>query len=288
MGERRLRSERELLVLAAQHAEQRRGSRRAPRARCPPRLRTPARRRRAACARARSAVAASATIEASASLTRWWSSPAIRARSAATAPAARASRSSSAAAALSASAWLSFTRARTSRPSRIGPADHDRGHEEEVTSAARWMVEADRDRRSRRRARRGRPGTVGPRRARRASSRGSASRRTARRGSRRPGRPRRSRTVRTREGDRDRDHRRPPAHGERAGEREQRGAGDQQVAAGRVDEEQLDLHLQAQHEREEPRPGQPVDEPWHANAIRRREGRGGIPEPSLAAARRGG
>ena len=253
MRERRLRRQRELLVLAAQHAEQRAGSRRAPRARCPRPLRTPARRRRAACARAARRRRASATIEASASLTRWCSSPAIRARSSATAPAARASRSSSAAARLArASAWLSFTRARTSRPSRIGPPTTIVGDEEEVTGAARWMVEADRDRQSAttstaRPAWNCRPSAWAPSEKQtisvakngptRFASTGVAQALQQRSGPRR--RPRRAITgARRRTAS-------APASARSAARAISRSR------AGRVDEQHLDLHLHAQRERQE-------------------------------------
>ena len=135
-------------------------------------------------------------------------------------------------------------------PEQDRAADDDRGHEEEVTSAARWMVEADRDRR-----RDDEHGEAGME----LSALGVRAERVAedQRREERPDEVRVDRAAQAledgqdREGDRDRDHRRPPAHGERAGEREQRGAGDQQVAAGRVDEQHLDLHLHAQRERQE-------------------------------------
>ena len=282
MRERRLRRQRELLVLAAQHAEQRGGSRRAPRARCPRPTRTPARRRRAACARAAPRSPPRRPSRPSASLHQ----VVQLARDPRALVGHRAGRAGLAVvlggrAPCPRSAWLSFTRARTSRPSSIGPPTTIVGHEEEVTSAARWMVEPDRDRR-----RDDEHGEAGME----LSALGVGAERVAedQRREERPDEVRVDRAAQAlehgqdREGDRDRDHRRPPAHGERAGEREERGARDQQVAAGRVDEQQLDLHLHAERERQEQRPGQPVDEPWHANAIRRREGSwGGIPSRRL-------
>ena len=134
-------------------------------------------------------------------------------------------------------------------PEQDRAADHDRGYEEKVANAARRLVEADHDRRrddEHDEADMELPGL------------GARAERVAE-DQRREERPDEVRVDRAAqaledgedgEGERDRDHRRSPAHGERAGQHEQRGARDEDVAARSVDQEHLDLHLQAQDQRE--------------------------------------
>ena len=156
-------------------------------------------------------------------------------------------------------------------PEQDRAADDDRGHEEEVTSAARRMVEADRDRR-----RDDEHGEAGME----LSALGVRAERVAedQRREERPDEVRVDRAAQALEDGRGRRRRQRPRSpapaGARRARRRARGAR-RARSAGRCGARRRRTSRPASPGPARalgPRPGQPVDEPWHANAIRRREG----------------